>query len=80
MLDWLGLLKISTSLSIPSRFEFKSVSLSRSEVEEPATLWFESAEPLVIFEQDDDSFSEVADPKWNRTLDTRTQSEIIYPI
>lgn len=49
---------------MPRRREFRSLSLSRSEVELPATLSFESIEAggLEIFEHDEDSFRESAEP------------------
>lgn len=61
ILLWLGLLKISMSLS-PFLLNIKSASLSQLEL--PATLWFESNElrDFDIFEHDDDSFNDVAEP------------------
>lgn len=49
------------SLSLPS---CRSTSRSRSELVLPATLWFESHELVgsEIREQDEESFSELADP------------------
>lgn len=66
MLDWLGLLNISTSLS---QFLFCAVVVEKSksrssQFELPAILWFESNELSGFdnFEHDDDSFNEFADP------------------
>lgn len=52
-------------MPIRREFEFRSASLSRCDVELPATLSLESIDEggaLDIFEQDDDSFREAADP------------------